>query len=210
MTQLSQLEPCYRQAKPSSSTSMQKYPEHKAPIHIRLKAIITAETDEAGRFPWLQKHTGISRNTWNTWWKKENSVPSGELIEAAAKLWPKYAFWLATGVTDRRNGHTYPKTLTAVDSWPEFESIKLKRANDYFLHCIQMQDRQFNEKTYYRSERRWDEDWAMLNFTAWSREVERESFEAQTCAARIETKSANDYYERSWWPDSSIDEDSAQ
>ena len=35
-------------------------------------------------------------------------VPSGALVEAVAKNWPHYAFWLATGMPDFDCGHTMP------------------------------------------------------------------------------------------------------
>jgi hypothetical protein len=38
------------------------------------------------------------------------------MIEALARRWPQYAFWLATGLTDAENGHTAPP-----DAWTSNE-----------------------------------------------------------------------------------------
>lgn len=63
------------------------------PIYARLKAIIIAETDELGRFGWLQKKTEIPHSTCQTWWDKVDAILSGKMIEVGARpLWPKYAF----------------------------------------------------------------------------------------------------------------------
>src|SRR5437879_1798704 len=100
-------------------------------IHARLKAIILAETDDSGRFGWLQKKTGISRTTWQTWWEKEDAPPGGRLIEAAARLWPEYAFWLATGIVDLEYGHSFPKTLPKSVTWPEHGGSHSPDAKDF-------------------------------------------------------------------------------
>ncbi len=73
-------------------------------ISDRLKLIVKAETPEKGRFPFLESHSGINAATWRTWWTR-GAAPNGYLVEAAGLLWPQYAFWLATGLTDVCNGH---------------------------------------------------------------------------------------------------------
>ena len=73
-------------------------------ISDRLKLIVKAETPEKGRFPFLETHSGINAATWRTWWTR-GAAPNGYLVEAAGLLWPQYAFWLATGLTDVCNGH---------------------------------------------------------------------------------------------------------
>lgn len=76
-------------------------------IGFRLEAIVSSETQEKNRYANLEQLTNVSRDNWRAWWnKRHTSVPSGNLIQAAALLWPKYAFWLATGMTDFSNGHT--------------------------------------------------------------------------------------------------------
>lgn len=51
--------------------------------------------------------TGISKFTWaNIELGKQQ--PNGEHIEAIAKKWPEFAYWLVTGETDEAHGHTSP------------------------------------------------------------------------------------------------------
>ena len=136
----------------------------------RLKAVVTAETDESGRFGWLQKKTGISRNTWQTWWEKEDASPSGKMVEAIARLWPKYAYWLATGSTDREYGHTFPKSMAKSVTWPEYDGTISASGAEYLDHCIEMQNKLVSDKAYDGS-KEWERDWEKLNDLAWDREL---------------------------------------
>lgn len=53
------------------------------------------------------EQTGISKFTWaNIELGKQQ--PNGEHIEAIAKRWPQFAYWLVTGKTDEEHGHTSP------------------------------------------------------------------------------------------------------
>ncbi|GAB3370383.1 hypothetical protein GCM10027317_06180 [Massilia agri] len=140
-------------------------------IHERLKTIISAETEEAGRFGWLQRKTGISRNTWQTWWDKDDAPPGGKMIEAAARLWPQYAFWLATGITDREYGHAAPKDLPTSVTWPEDSAARRPSAAEYLSHCIAMQDKLVEQGEAYRASKEWDRDWEKLNASSWDREI---------------------------------------
>lgn len=81
-------------------------------IGTRLKALIESQTNEKGRFNELEEQCGISYQTWRSWWHREG-VPNGQLIEAAAKLWPNYAYWLATGDSEPEYGNYAPKTATS-------------------------------------------------------------------------------------------------
>lgn len=89
----------------------------------RLKLLLITETPDRGRFSQLETQTGIAAATWRTWWTR-GAVPSGALVEAVAKCWPHYAYWLITGRTDIRCGHEMPSTEgTAaqgyISNWPE-------------------------------------------------------------------------------------------
>lgn len=79
-------------------------------ITERLKKLIDHTLLPDRRFKALEELTKISSGTWRTWWNR-NSKPSGEMIEAAAKIWPECAFWLATGITDPSHGHVSPDSL---------------------------------------------------------------------------------------------------
>lgn len=141
------------------------------PIHERLKTIINAETEEAGRFGWLQRKTGISRNTWQTWWDKEDAPPGGKMIEAAARMWPQYAFWLATGITDSEYGHTAPKELPASRTWPQDSAARTPSAKEFLTHCVHMQDKLAGASNAYDNPKEWERDWEKLNTLAWDREI---------------------------------------
>lgn len=76
-------------------------------IAARMKQVLLAETCEKRRFPLLEALTGIPQATWRSWWN-HGVVPSGALVEAVAKQWPHYAFWLATRLPDFDCGHVMP------------------------------------------------------------------------------------------------------
>lgn len=55
----------------------------------------------------IAEQTGISKFTWaNIELGKQQ--PNGDHIEAIAKKWPQFAYWLVTGETDEEHGHTSP------------------------------------------------------------------------------------------------------
>ncbi|MDK6078346.1 hypothetical protein [Massilia varians] len=113
-------------------------------IAARMKLILLAETPEKRRFPTLEEQTGVPENTWRTWWKR-GGTPSGSMVEAVARTWPQYAFWLATGLTDAVFGHRMPQPIDIVKGyvrpWPEGH-LKHDRlyAQQYFKICKEMQD----------------------------------------------------------------------
>ena len=91
-------------------------------ISTRLKLVIYCNTKEKRRFPQLETLTGIPQATWRSWWK-HGVVPSGALVEAVAKQWPEFAYWLATGMTDIDCGHRmpdlHPIAQGYINNWPE-------------------------------------------------------------------------------------------
>lgn len=80
-------------------------------IGTRLKLLIEAQTSEKGRFIELEKASGISYQTWRSWWQRDGA-PSGQLIEACARMWPDYAYWLACSDTEPEYGNYAPMTET--------------------------------------------------------------------------------------------------
>ena len=90
-------------------------------IGFRLEAIISSQTEEKNRYANLEILTNVSRDNWRAWWNKRHiSTPSGSLIQAAALLWPQYAFWLATGMTDLSNGHTLVSGYGYTKAFPDY------------------------------------------------------------------------------------------
>lgn len=76
-------------------------------LSARLRVIVLEKTDEYRRFKQLEVLTSIATNAWKNWYHGRQR-PTAEMIESAAKLWPEYAFWLATGISDAEYGHSAP------------------------------------------------------------------------------------------------------
>lgn len=113
-------------------------------IAARLKLVVLAQTPDKRRFPTLEVLTGVSENTWRTWWKR-GGTPSGALVEGVARAWPEYAFWLATGLTDVEYGHQIPELhISVVGYISNYPEGKLKEerilAIEYFKVCKELQD----------------------------------------------------------------------
>lgn len=124
-------------------------------LSTRMKLAIYAELEGKRRFPKLEALTGIPINTWRSWWKN-GSNPSGALVEALAKLWPQYAYWLVTGNTDIRCGHDMPNLHPAArgyicNSPEEFsernKEIKKQYSKAYLQTAIDLEKNQseYNE-----------------------------------------------------------------
>lgn len=98
-------------------------------LATRLKLLLMAETKERGRYSSLEVDTGIPATTWRTWWNR-GGAPGGQLVEAAGKKWPQFAFWLVTGHTDIRCGHDMPSLALAakgyISNWPEDATVRSK------------------------------------------------------------------------------------
>lgn len=57
----------------------------------------------------LERKSGIDRMRWVN--VKRRRIRAGDdHIEAIGKLWPKYAYWLVTGLTQPEAGHISPET----------------------------------------------------------------------------------------------------
>ncbi len=78
-------------------------------LHLseRLRQVVIEKTDEFRRFKQLSDQTGIQANAWKNWFHGRQR-PTAEMIESIAKLWPEFAFWVATGISDEEFGHTAP------------------------------------------------------------------------------------------------------
>lgn len=73
----------------------------------RIKELIDIELDP--RRPWadMESQTGISGKRWQFFIRGQQRA-SDDMIAALGRVWPKYAYWLMTGLTDEANGHTSP------------------------------------------------------------------------------------------------------
>jgi hypothetical protein len=110
-----------------------KFPHRLDNISTRLMYIITEETSENGRFGWLENATGIGRKTWQAWFSR-SSMPSGNMLEAAGRLWPQYAFWLVTGMTDEDYGHTRPIRSKSLEPRKSTARMRFKEYFEFFAH----------------------------------------------------------------------------
>lgn len=97
----------------------------------------------AGRGFWekLSELTNIPSARWRSAFSRKQK-PTSAMIESIAHLWPKYAFWLVTGVTDAANGHVAP--LTAL-TFPEFLHAEQPGADAYFSKAIALAKRLYEE-----------------------------------------------------------------
>lgn len=110
-----------------------KFPKRLENISTRLKFIINEETSESGRFGWLEEATDIGRKTWQAWYSR-SSMPSGNMVEAAGRLWPQFAFWLTTGMTDEDYGHTRPLMSKSLEVKKPNARMRFKEYFQYFAH----------------------------------------------------------------------------
>lgn len=92
-----------------------------------------------GRGAWeaIEKRTGISAQSWRSAYTRRQK-PTTLMIEALSQLFPKYAFWLVTGVTDGTNGHVAPMTAL---TFPERLYREPMYANLYFKKSIDLSKR---------------------------------------------------------------------
>ena len=77
-------------------------------ISDRIRAAIEAEMPDRKRAATLEEVSGISAETWRKFISgKQNATAA--ILEAVCQQWPKYAFWISTGITDSNYGHVAPK-----------------------------------------------------------------------------------------------------
>lgn len=78
-------------------------------IKERMKQVIAVGTRDRTRYVELKEKTGISGDIWKKFWFNQRQ-PDAYMIEALARTWPEYAYWLVTGSTDVANGHICPSS----------------------------------------------------------------------------------------------------
>lgn len=90
-------------------------------IDGRLKLIIDNATRTTNN-SWkaLETETGIKAEKWRQF-HRGSTKASGEMIEAVAKNWPDFAFWLACGDTEPERGHVAPPNVAS--SYPVVTGI---------------------------------------------------------------------------------------
>jgi len=104
----------------------------------RMKEVIRAVTTDRRRLKELEEETGIPARNWKNAWLGTQR-PTAHMLEAIGRRWPKYAFWLISGLTDERNGHTAPKGAWTCNQNKSSEKAE-KLAEEFFELKILLQD----------------------------------------------------------------------
>ncbi|MFM0068430.1 hypothetical protein [Paraburkholderia aspalathi] len=89
----------------------------------------------------LAAYTRIPVQRWRKVFHRRQR-PTPEMIEALARLFPHYAFWLVTGITDAANGHVAPDNAQA---FPERPYTQSDGASQYFRKSLILFRRLFEE-----------------------------------------------------------------
>ncbi|MEI7298258.1 hypothetical protein WCQ02_39800 [Paraburkholderia tropica] len=89
----------------------------------------------------LAERTGVLSRRWRKVYAREQKVTS-DMLQALARLFPSYAFWLATGITDGVNGHVAPATAQI---FPERLHADSPESLAYFRASIDLADRLYQE-----------------------------------------------------------------
>lgn len=96
-------------------------------IEDRFILLLKENADAGGHGFWkrLGETTNISTQRWHKAFMRRQR-PTLDMIETLARLFPRYAFWLVTGVTDETNGHsapvcalTFPERLYSESIWTD-------------------------------------------------------------------------------------------
>lgn len=77
-------------------------------ISERVRAVIETEISARKRATQIESRTGISSETWRKFLNGQQNA-TANMIQAVAREWPEYAFWIATGITDTVHGHIGPE-----------------------------------------------------------------------------------------------------
>jgi len=116
-------------------------------IKDRFHAVVTAHTSPTRRWKELEDLSGIPAANWLAAIRNKQR-PTAEMLEAAARAWPQYAFWLLTGITDCKHGHTTP----IAKAYPEHWNGPLANSNEYFAHAVHMYKTVYGSGPGYSSE----------------------------------------------------------
>jgi len=76
-------------------------------IKDRIIELIEYSTEPHRKFSQFEEITGVKRQTWQNLATNKQRA-NEDMLEAIAKNWPQYAYWVMTGNTDEKNGHTSP------------------------------------------------------------------------------------------------------
>lgn len=106
-------------------------------VSDRFLQVVLANTREGRRASQLAALTEIPSASWQKALEGKQK-PTLAMLQAVARLWPEYAFWTLTGITDARNGHLACVDGRAQAFYPEGDRGLRNAAKPYFLHALQM------------------------------------------------------------------------
>lgn len=106
-------------------------------IIFRTLVLIRSVTDVRRRLKQLEEETGIPDRQWKHVWALKQR-PTAHMLEALARRWPEYAFWLVTGLTDAANGHVSPSVQVTGEA--SRLDRPLSEAREYFEHELLYQE----------------------------------------------------------------------
>lgn len=76
-------------------------------MRARITELIEHVADPRKPWAFMQDTTGISRLRWQGV-ARGTQHANEEMLAALGEHWPKFAYWLVTGLTDEANGHISP------------------------------------------------------------------------------------------------------
>lgn len=106
----------------------------------RLRCLIQAHTSDRRRAKELEEMTGVPAASWKNFWTRKQR-PTVQMIETAAKQWPQFALWLATGCTDEATGHSAPDNAWGLNPGRRADPEREKETETYlalthYLHYL--------------------------------------------------------------------------
>ena len=116
----------------------------------RFVQLIDAKTELGRRWTFLEEASGIPKLSWRKAYIG-GQRPTAEMLEAVGRLWPEHAFWLTTGCTDNRNGHSSP------DHRSEYDAGYEPRPSAVEFLRLQVQLRQLSTPTAQTVKDRWND-----------------------------------------------------
>ncbi|WP_137887635.1 hypothetical protein [Pseudomonas sp. 2FE] len=154
-------------------------------ITERFKAVIWSNTPEKRRWAELQTLTEIPATSWNKACIGKQR-PTAEMIQAAAQLWPEYAFWMATGVTDAKHGHISCRDGGKRQFYPERRYELRNAAKPYFSQLIESINRRYGDANPFENAVEDCEAMVRIARLEVAREAEEQALNSEEGASAIE------------------------
>ena len=81
--------------------------QHFLCMKTRIKEIVDALEKPTRKFREMEELTGVAASSWQNVCEGKQRANEDHIL-VIGRIWPKYAYWLATGQTDEKHGHTSP------------------------------------------------------------------------------------------------------